>query len=142
MVPRNLTNLIEGQKFKIYGEGLNVRDWLYVDDHCSAIEKVLLEGKIGETYCVGGDAPLSNIELAKIILKILGKDESWIEYVEDRKGHDRKYDINPSKLKAELGWKPSVDFAEGIEKTISWYKNNRDWWIKDKMAIESFYNKK
>lgn len=141
MIPRNVTNIIEGQKFKVYGEGLNVRDWLFVDDHCSAIERVLLEGKIGETYCVGGDAPLSNIELTRIILEIMGKDESWIEYVEDRKGHDRKYDIDASKLKKELNWSPSVDFSEGIRRTIKWYEENRDWWIEDKKKIENFYNK-
>lgn len=141
MIPRNVTNVLLGEKFKIYGEGKNVRDWLYVDDHCSAIEKVLLEGEIGETYCVGGDAPLSNIELAKIILEIMGKDESGIEYVEDRKGHDRRYDIDPSKLRKELDWKQRVTFEEGIRKTIQWYEENREWWEEGKKEVEHFYNK-
>jgi len=129
LFPLVITNLIEGKKVPVYGDGLNVRDWLFVLDHCTAIQKVLLEGKEGETYLVGGmSQDISNLEVVKMILKIMGKDESSIEFVEDRKGHDRRYTIDWTKINRELGWKPSVSIEEGLIKTIEWYKNNEAWW--------------
>ncbi len=130
LIPFFATNLIEGKKVPLYGKGLNVRDWLYVEDHCQAIDLILKKGKIGETYCVGGDSEKSNIEIAKAILKSFGKDESWIEYVEDRKGHDLRYAIDFSKIKKDLDWKPTVDFTTGLEQTLDWYRKNEDWWKK------------
>ena len=131
LIPLFITNLMQDKKVPLYGKGINVRDWLFVEDHCRAIDMVLQKGKIGETYCVGGDSEKSNTEIAKILLGGLGKDESYIEYVPDRKGHDLRYAIDASKIKRELGWRPQVTFEEGIKKTIAWYKDNQDWW-KDK----------
>jgi dTDP-glucose 4,6-dehydratase len=131
MIPLAITNVIEGKKIPIYGDGLYVRDWLYVEDHCRAIEKVLQNGKIGETYCVGGlTTEINNLEVAKKILKFLGKDESFIEFVKDRPGHDRRYAIDWSKIKQELGWEPMHNFDTWLEKTVNWYKEN-EWWWKD-----------
>lgn len=129
MIPLAITNLLEGKKVPIYGDGLNVRDWLYVEDHCRAIEKVLLEGKVGETYCVGGMADdVSNLDVAKKIINILGKSEDEIEFVKDRPGHDRRYAVDFSKIKNELGWEPLHSFDEWLEKTVEWYKTHEDWW--------------
>ncbi len=130
LIPFFATNLIEGKKLPLYGQGLNVRDWLFVEDHCRAIDLIIRKGKIGETYCVGGDSEKSNIEIAKSILKSFGKDENWIEFVEDRKGHDLRYAIDFSKINKELGWKPTTDFENGLEKTLQWYRDNEDWWKK------------
>lgn len=130
LIPFFATNLIEGKKLPLYGQGLNVRDWLFVEDHCRAIDLIIRKGKIGETYCVGGDSEKSNIEIAKSILKSFGKDENWIEFVEDRKGHDLRYAIDFSKINKELGWKPTTDFETGLEKTLQWYRDNEDWWKK------------
>ena len=128
-IPLSITNLIEDKKIPIYGDGLYVRDWLYVDDHCRAIDLVLQKGKIGETYLVGGMTELfANIEIAKKIIKLLGKDENSIEFVKDRPGHDRKYDVDWSKIKSELGWQPLHDFDEWLRETVKWYKDNEDWW--------------
>ena len=130
LIPLFVTNLIDGKKVPVYGDGKNVRDWLYVEDHCMAIDKIIHQGKIGETYCVGGNAEKTNLEITKEILKKMEKGEEMIEYVEDRKGHDRRYAIDFTKIKNELGWEPTVDFEEGLTKTIQWYKNNEDWWRK------------
>ena len=128
-IPLTITNLLEGKKIPVYGDGLYVRDWLYVEDHCRAIEAVLEKGKIGETYCVGGmSEPVANIDVAKKLLQLLGKDESSIEYVKDRPGHDRRYDVNWSKIKQEFGWSPQHNFDEWLEKTVDWYRTNQDWW--------------
>jgi dTDP-glucose 4,6-dehydratase len=128
-IPLAITNLLEDKKIPIYGDGLYVRDWLYVEDHCRAIDAVLQRGKIGETYVVGGMTQLhSNLEIAKKILNLLGKDENSIEYVKDRPGHDRKYDVDWSKIKNELGWEPQHSFDEWLEKTVQWYKDNEAWW--------------
>jgi len=135
LFPLAITNLIEGKKIPIYGDGLNVRDWLYVQDHCRAIEKVLLEGKTGDTYVVGGLVDdVSNLDVTRLILKLMGQTESEIEYVKDRAGHDRRYAVNWHKLKTELDWEPSVTLEEGLIKTIAWYQDHRDWWqpLKDK----------
>lgn len=130
LIPLIVTNILEGKKIPIYGDGKNVRDWLYVKDHCSAIDSIIHNGKIGQTYCVGGNGEKANIEIARTILKILDKDENLIEYVEDRKGHDKRYAINFSKIKNELGWEPQTSFEEGIQKTIKWFQENEDWWKK------------
>ncbi|MBS3176608.1 dTDP-glucose 4,6-dehydratase [Candidatus Woesearchaeota archaeon] len=128
VIPLFITNLIEGRKVPVYGKGLNIRDWIHVIDHCRAIDLILRKGKIGETYCIGGDCELRNIDLAKEILKAFNKDESWIEFVEDRKGHDYRYAIDSSKIKKELGWKTEIAFKEGLKQTIQWYKENEAWW--------------
>jgi dTDP-glucose 4,6-dehydratase len=142
-IPLAITNVLEGKKIPVYGDGLYVRDWLYVEDHCRAIDLVLQKGKIGETYLVGGMTELApNIEIAKKILKILGKDESFIEYVKDRPGHDRKYDVAWSKIKNELGWEPQFTFDEWLEKTVQWYKDNEEWWKHIKSGEYADYYKK
>ncbi|HOW60295.1 MAG TPA: dTDP-glucose 4,6-dehydratase [Candidatus Moranbacteria bacterium] len=128
MIPLFITNLMENKNVPVYGDGMNVRDWLYVEDHCEAIDLVIKKGEIGETYCVGGNSEKPNIEITKKIIGLMDKSEDFIEYVKDRPGHDRRYAINFSKIKNELGWKPKVSFEEGIVKTIEWYKNNEDWW--------------
>jgi len=131
LIPLAITNLLEGEKVPVYGDGLYVRDWLYVEDHVKAIELILQKGKVGETYCVGGlTSDISNLEVVKKIIKILGKSTDEIEFVEDRLGHDRKYSINWSKIKRELGWEPKYSFDEWLEKTITWYKENKSWWMK------------
>jgi dTDP-glucose 4,6-dehydratase len=123
-----ITNLIEGKKVPVYGDGMQVRDWLYVEDHCEAIDTIIHKGKIGETYCVGGNCEKPNIEITKKMLELLGKGEEMIEYVKDRPGHDRRYAIDFSKIKSELGWEPKTNFDEGMKKTVEWYKKNEDWW--------------
>ena len=133
LIPLSITNVLEDKKIPIYGDGLYVRDWLYVDDHARAIDLVLASGKVGETYLVGGMMELiPNIEIAKKILKLLGKDESYIEFVKDRPGHDRKYDVDWSKIKNELGWEPLHSFDEYLAKTVEWYKTNKEWWSRIK----------
>jgi len=127
-IPLFITNLLEDKKVPLYGDGLNVRDWLYVEDHCRAIDAVIRKGKIGETYCVGGDSEKSNVEIAKLLVKKLGKSEKYIQTVADRLGHDRRYAINAAKIKKALGWKPTVAFEEGIELTVKWYEENKEWW--------------
>ncbi len=124
-----ITNLLEGKKIPIYGDGLNVRDWLYVEDHCSAIDLVIQKGKIGETYLIGGlTEGISNLEVIKKILELMGKDQEMIEFVKDRPGHDRRYDVDWSKIKTELGWEPRHNFDQALEETIAWYTENQDWW--------------
>jgi dTDP-glucose 4,6-dehydratase len=141
MIPLAITNLLEGKKVPVYGDGLNVRDWLYVEDHCRAVEAVLLRGRIGETYLVGGlKDDVSNLELVKLILKIMGQDKSMIEFVPDRPGHDRRYAIDWSKINRELGWQPSVTLEEGLRRTVEWYQANRHWWEKVKSgAYQEYY---
>jgi len=130
LIPLAITNLIEDKKIPVYGDGLYVRDWLYVEDHCKAIEKVLLNDEtIGKTYCVGGlTEDIPNIEIAKKIVKLLGKDEGYIEFVKDRPGHDRRYAVDWNKIKTQLGWQPEHSFEEWLEKTVAWYKENQTWW--------------
>ncbi len=123
-----ITNLLEGKKVPLYGDGLNIRDWLYVEDHCRAIDFIIHRGKIGETYCVGGNCEKTNLAIVHKILEILGLDEDKIEYVKDRPGHDRRYAMNYTKIKNELGWEPQVGFEDGMRRTVEWYKNNREWW--------------
>lgn len=127
LIPFFISKLLKGEKVPVYGDGLNVRDWLYVYDHCEAIDTVLHNGKTGEVYNIGGHNEKTNLEITKLILDTMGKDESSIEYVKDRLGHDRRYAISNDKITSELGWKPSVTFEEGIKLTIDWYLNNQDW---------------
>lgn len=132
-IPLAITNALENKKIPIYGDGKNIRDWLYVTDHCRSIELVIREGKVGETYCVGGlTKDVSNIDILKLLLGILKKDESLIAYVADRPGHDRKYAVNWSKIKNKLGWQPEASLEEWLVKTVQWYKNNQIWWKKIK----------
>ena len=127
LIPFFISRLLRGEKVPVYGDGLNVRDWLYVYDHCSAIDTVLHSGKAGEVYNIGGHNEKTNLEITKLILDAMGRDESFIEYVKDRPGHDRRYAISNDKITSELGWRPSVTFEEGIRKTIDWYLNNQEW---------------
>ena len=128
LIPLTITNLLEGKKIPVYGDGLQVRDWLFVTDHCKAIDRIIHDGKIGETYCIGGDGEKENIWIVKKLLEILGKDELMIEYVTDRAGHDRRYAINFSKIQNELGWQPEVTLEEGLAKTVEWFRENEAWW--------------
>ena len=128
LIPVMIANALADKKLPVYGEGLNVRDWLYVDDHCKAIDMILENGRIGEVYNIGGHNEKANIEVVKTIIKAVGKDESLITYVTDRPGHDMRYAIDPEKIKNELGWYPETLFNEGIQKTIKWYLENEAWW--------------
>lgn len=128
LIPLMIANALADKPLPVYGDGLNVRDWLYVEDHCRAIDLIIREGRIGEVYNVGGHNEMANIDIVKIILKELGKPESLIKFVADRKGHDMRYAIDPSKIHKELGWLPETMFADGIKKTIKWYLDNKKWW--------------
>lgn len=128
LIPLMIINAINNKPLPVYGDGMNVRDWIYVEDHCDAILKVLERGKIGEVYNIGAENEKPNIEIVKLILKELGKDESLITYVKDRPGHDRRYAIDASKIKSELGWEPAHTFENAIKETISWYLQNKSWW--------------
>lgn len=143
LIPLAITNVLEGKNVPVYGDGLYIRDWLYVEDHARAIDVVLHKGKIGETYLVGGmEKLIPNIEVVKRILSLMGKDESMIEFVKDRPGHDRKYDIDWTKINKELGWKPQHSFDEWLEKTVAWYTDNRSWWEKIKSGeYKTYYTK-
>jgi len=133
LIPIAITNLLENKKVPLHGDGKNIRDWLYVEDHVRAIELILDKGKIGETYLVGGmHRGISNHEVVKSILRIMGKSEDFICFVNDRQGNDRKYDVDWSKIHKELGWKPLHNFDEWLEKTIRWYEENKEWWKKIK----------
>ena len=127
LIPLMINNATHDKPLPVYGEGLNVRDWLYVEDHCRGILAVLEKGRVGEVYNLGGHNEKANIEIVKIILKELGKPESLITYVTDRKGHDQRYAIDPAKAMNELGWQPTIMFKDGIKLTIDWYKNHKDW---------------
>jgi dTDP-glucose 4,6-dehydratase len=128
LIPLMIINALHDEKLPVYGDGKNVRDWLYVEDHCRAIDLIIHKGKVGEIYNVGGHNEMANIDIVKLICKALGKPESLIEHVTDRKGHDRRYAIDPAKIHRELGWLPETKFADGIKKTIDWYLNHEDWW--------------
>jgi len=128
VIPLFVTNLIDNKKVPVYGSGLNVRDWLHVDDHCYGIYLALTKGKAGEIYNIGGGTELTNIELTKKILNLMGKDDSSIEYVEDRKGHDLRYSVDISKITRELGYKPQVKWETGLRDTVEWYLANEAWW--------------
>ncbi len=128
LIPLMIINALNGKSLPVYGEGINVRDWLYVEDHCSAIDLIIHNGRIGEVYNVGGHNEMRNIDVVRLILKHLGKSEELITYVKDRAGHDLRYAINPEKISKELGWTPKTAFKDGIKKTIDWYLENEDWW--------------
>ncbi len=127
-IPLIITNLLENKKIPVYGDGKQIRDWLHVGDHCEAIDLILHKGNIGETYCIGGNTEKINIDIVQTILTSMEKTENNIEYVQDRPGHDRRYAVSFKKITEELGWKPSIDFSEGIKKTINWYIENESWW--------------
>ena len=128
LIPLIINNALQGKKLPVYGDGKNVRDWLYVEDHCKAIDLIIHNGRVGEVYNVGGHNEKRNIDIVKIICKELNKPESLITYVTDRKGHDMRYAIDPTKIHNELGWLPETKFEDGIKKTIQWYLDNREWW--------------
>ncbi len=128
LIPLMIANALADKSLPVYGNGLNVRDWLYVEDHCKAIDLIIHNGKVGEVYNIGGHNEKANIDVVKLIIKALDKSEDLITYVEDRKGHDRRYAIDPEKIHTELGWLPETLFDEGIVKTIQWYLDNKEWW--------------
>ena len=128
LIPLMIANALADKALPVYGEGLNVRDWLYVEDHCAAIDLILEKGKVGNVYNIGGHNEMKNIDIEKIILKALDKPESLITHVTDRKGHDMRYAIDPTFIHNELGWLPATKFEDGIQKTIRWYLENRSWW--------------
>ena len=128
LIPLFITNLIEGKKVPVYGTGENVRDWLHVDDHCRGIYAVLMNGRAGEVYNIGGGRELTNHEITSLILEVMGADKSSIEYVEDRKGHDFRYSVDWTKINRELGYEPKVKFEDGLRETIQWYRDNEAWW--------------
>ncbi|NLL63840.1 MAG: dTDP-glucose 4,6-dehydratase [Ruminococcaceae bacterium] len=141
LIPLMIANAVEGKKLPVYGKGENVRDWLYVIDHCKAIDCIIHNGKDGEVYNVGGNTERTNLEIVKTLLSVLGKSEDLIEFVKDRPGHDLRYAIDASKMEKELGWKPETTFEEGIKKTIDWYLQNEKWW-KDILSGEYLNNYK
>ena len=128
LIPLMIINALHDKPLPVYGDGLNVRDWLYVEDHCRAIDLILHKGTVGEVYNVGGHNEMKNIDIVKLICRTLGKPESLIQFVTDRKGHDRRYAIDPTKIHRELGWLPETKFTDGIQKTIQWYVTHEDWW--------------
>ena len=134
VMPLFITNIIEGKKVPLYGNGLNIRDWLHVDDHCRGIALALAKGRSGEVYNIGGGTELTNVELTHKILEAMGVGEEFIQPVEDRKGHDLRYSVDISKINKELGYSPQVNFEEGLQQTINWYKNNEAWWRKHKQS--------
>lgn len=139
-IPRQVTNIICGIKPKLYGDGLNVRDWIHTEDHSSAVWKILTEGELGETYLIGADGEKNNIDVLRAILAAMGKDVDDFDWVRDRPGHDRRYAIDSSRLRRELGWQPKhTDFAEGLQNTIQWYEDNENWWRPAKEATEAKY---
>ena len=143
VIPRQITNILIDQKLKLYGKGLNVRDWIHVDDHNHAVMAIVERGKNGETYLIGANGEKNNVELFSMILHIMDKPADWLEHVKDRPGHDMRYAIDNSKLINELGWKPKyTNFEDGLKATVKWYEDNRAWWELDKKAVEERYAKK
>ncbi|HZM64612.1 MAG TPA: dTDP-glucose 4,6-dehydratase [Candidatus Saccharimonadales bacterium] len=143
VIPRQITNVLMDIKPRLYGEGKNVRDWIHVDDHNSAVHTIIDKGKIGETYMIGANGEKNNKQLFEIILELMGKPKDWYEHVNDRAGHDMRYAIDATKLQTELGWEPKYsDFKEGLKATIDWYKANEVWWRPQKEATEAKYAKK
>jgi len=141
LIPLFVTNLIEGKKVPLYGKGENIRDWIHVDDHNRGVDMIIKKGKVGETYCLGGNNEFTNMEIAEMILDYMVLTKSKIDYVKDRLGHDLRYAIDFSKAKTELGWEPKTDFKEGLADTIEWYNSNSDWWKKIKSGeYQDYYN--
>lgn len=143
MIPLAITNLMDDKTVPVYGDGQNVRDWLYVQDHCRAIDLIVTEGAAQKTYLIGGMShDVSNLELAKLIIKLMGKSEDSIRFITDRPGHDRRYAVDWSQIQSELGWAPTVTLEEGIERTINWYKANEAWWRPLKAANQRYFEEK
>ena len=141
-IPRQITNIIEGVKPRLYGTGLNVRDWIHVDQHSDAVLRIIEQGQIGETYLVGADGERSNLDVLRQILALMDKDEDWFEYVSDRPGHDLRYAIDNTKIRSELGWEPeSRSFVQDLAHTIDWYERNQAWWKVSKASTEAKYSK-
>lgn len=141
-IPRQITNILSGRRPKLYGDGKNVRDWIHVDDHSSAVWEILTRGRIGETYLIGADGERNNLDVLRAILVAMGKQPNDFDWVKDRPGHDRRYAIDHTKLSTELGWKAThSDFMEGLQQTIDWYRANEAWWRSAKEAVENKYSK-
>jgi dTDP-glucose 4,6-dehydratase len=139
-IPRQITNLLTGNRPVLYGSGENVRDWIYVDDHSSAILKILEKGTLGETYLIGAEGEKNNLQVLQMILELMGFSPEAFDFVEDRIGHDLRYAIDSKKIEKELGWSPQYgDFESGLNRTINWYKDNRAWWESSKKITESRY---
>ena len=139
-IPRQITNLLDGGRPKLYGTGANVRDWIHVEDHSSAVRAILERGRIGETYLIGADGEKSNLEVVRLILRLMGRSEDDFDHVTDRAGHDLRYAIESGKLRLELGWRPTYeDFEAGLDQTIEWYREHEDWWRPHKVATEQGY---
>ncbi|MCF6414143.1 dTDP-glucose 4,6-dehydratase [Collinsella tanakaei] len=139
-IPRQITNVIDGVRPRLYGDGRNVRDWIHTEDHSSAVWTILTRGRVGETYLIGADGERSNIDVLRAILRAMGRPEDAFDWVRDRPGHDRRYAIDPTKLRRELGWEPAhTDFAAGLERTIAWYRDHESWWRAAKDAAEARY---
>jgi len=136
LIPLAITNLLEGRKVPVYGQGQNVRDWVHVEDNCRAIELVLKQGRPGSVYNIGGRCPKRNIEVVRTLLNLLAKTEEWIEFVPDRPGHDFRYALDNSRIEKELGWHPVIDFQEGLRRTTEWYQSHPDWWRPLKQRLE------
>lgn len=139
LIPLMIARALNDESLPIYGDGLNIRDWLYVEDHCSAIDLVIHQGRNGEVYNIGGNNERTNIDIVRTILVQLGKPESLISYVEDRLGHDRRYAIDPTKIEKELGWEPKYNFETGIQETIQWYLDNKEWWARIQSGVYRDY---
>lgn len=143
VIPRQITNILMGVKPRIYGAGLNVREWTHVDDHNAAVHLILEKGKLGETYLIGSSNESTNKELFQLILELMGKPKDWYDQVNDRVGHDLRYSVDSTKLRTELGWKPQImNLRDGLQATINWYKANETWWKPQKTAVEAAYAKK
>jgi dTDP-glucose 4,6-dehydratase len=139
-IPRQITNILDGIKPKLYGTGQNVRDWIHVGDHNAAVQAILDRGRIGETYLIGAECEVGNLTIVRTLLRIMGKPEDWLDFVNDRPGHDLRYAIDPSRLMTELGWRPRYrDLESGLEATVAWYSGNRSWWEDAKRATEQKY---
>jgi dTDP-glucose 4,6-dehydratase len=137
VIPLFITNLLDGKKVPLYGDGQNIRDWLHVDDHCRGLARVLTQGQPGEIYNIGGGTELSNWELTQLLLEATGRDHSFVEEVQDRKGHDRRYSVDITKISSTLGYQPAVDFQSGLADVVQWYMNNRSWWepLKERASL-------
>lgn len=141
-IPRQITQILKGKKPKLYGDGLNIRDWIHVDDHSDALLTILERGAIGETYLIGTSGEKSNMEVLQLVLQVMGKPSNWFDYVSDRPGHDLRYAIDNSKLRDELGWdREAIDFEEGLTATIDWYRRNHNWWAESKSQTEMKYER-
>ena len=141
MISLFITNLLEDKKVPVYGDGQHVREWIFTQDHCSAIDLILHKGKMGETYNIGSSHEKTNLEVTRLILKLVGKNDSYISYVQDRPGHDRRYSVDFTKLRAELGWEPKCNFEESLKETVEWYKNNESWWKPLKEKNKDYFEK-